>query len=128
MPYELNWEPHGVCRRYFGHVSIDERSRSFDLICSDTRFDALRYTITDYLEVDGYEVTDDATEEIAARHIGALLTNPQIVIAAVAVDPRVVAAIRHFISLGFIAQPYEVFPTLAEARAWVAARLPPRPG
>jgi hypothetical protein len=120
MPYELSWEPQGVCRRYFGHVLIEERSRSFDLICSDLRFDALRYTVTDYLEVESYEVTDDATEEIAARHIGALMTNPQIVIAAVAVDPRVVAAIRHFIDLGFIAQPYGVFSTMAEARAWIA--------
>ena len=108
--------------------SIEERSRSFDLICSDLRFDALRYTVTDYLEVEGYEVTDDSTEEIAARHIGALLTNPQIVIAAVAVEPRVVAAIRHFISLGFISQPYKVFPTMAEARAWIAAELRRRTG
>lgn len=123
MPYELTWEPQGVCRRYFGQVLIDERSRSFDLICSDARFDALRYTVTDYLEVEHYEVTDDATEEIAARHIGALLTNPHIVIAAVAVDPRVVASIRHFIGLGFITQPYGLFPTMADARAWINAQL-----
>lgn len=120
MPYELTWEPRGVLRRYVGDVTIAERQHSFDQICRDPRFDTLRYTITDYLDVATYEIEPTATEEIAARHIGPTLTNPYIVMAAVAVDPPVVAAIEHFISLGFIQQPYRVFSTLQAARDWVA--------
>lgn len=130
MPFELSWEPNGVYRRYFGHVTIAERRQSFDAICADPRFDELRYTITDYLGVEGYEITPEATAEIAAMHIAPLLTNPNIVIAAVAVDERIVAAIEHFIGLGFITQPYRVFATLAAARAWIddlPPRLDPRP-
>lgn len=130
MPFELSWEPNGVYRRYFGHVTIAERRRSFDAICADPRFDELRYTITDYLGVEGYDITREATAEIAAMHIAPLLTNPNIVIAAVAVDERIVAAIDHFIGLRFIAQPYRVFATVDAARAWIEGqppRLDPRP-
>jgi hypothetical protein len=120
MPFELTWEPRGIHRRYFGDVTIEERRRSFDLICGDVRFDRLRYAITNCLEATGYEVTGPATEEIAAMHVGPLLTNPDIVIAAVAVDACVVAAIEHFIALSFTRQPYRIFASEAGARAWIA--------
>ena len=122
MPFELIWEPKGVLRRYLGDVTIAERDRSFELICGDARFDAMRYTITDYLSVRHYEVESTATEEIAARHVGPLITNPYIVMAAVAVNPAIVAAIEHFISLGFVTQPYRLFATIDEARAWIDSR------
>jgi hypothetical protein len=105
-------------------VTIDERRRSFDEICADPRFDDLRYAITDYLSVDDYEITGEATQEIAALHVGPSLTNPHFVIAAVVVDPQIVAAIEHFISLNFTRQPYRIFPTLAEARAWIGMNAP----
>ena len=121
MPYDLAWEPRGVYRRYFGHVTIEERRLSFERICADPRFDNLRYSITDYLGVEGYEITELATAEIAALHIAPLETNPHIVIAAVVLDERIVAEIRRFISLRFTRQPYEVFATLEAARNWIAA-------
>lgn len=119
MPYSLTWEPFGVYRRYLGDVTIAERRTSFDAICGDRRFDDLRYVITDYLDVAGYEITTEATAEIAALHVGPLRTNPCIEIAAVATRPDIVAAIRDFIAHGFTMAPYLVFPTLGEARRWV---------
>lgn len=121
MPVELCWEPRGVYRRYRGHVTVAERRASFDAICGDRRFDDLRYTITDYLAVSSYEIRPDATEEIAALHIGPLQTNPRIVIAAVARDPHVLAAIEHFRALQFVRQPYRVFESVADARGWLGA-------
>jgi hypothetical protein len=120
MPFELIWEPRGVYRRYFGDVSIVQRRQSFDRICADPRFDDLRYAITDYRDVESYEITDHATEEIAALHIAPLRTNPNIIIAAVVTDERIIASIRHFISLRFITQPYRIFATIEEARLWVS--------
>ncbi len=119
MPYSLSWEPHGVYRRYFGSSTIAERRASFEAICSDPRFDGLRYSITDYLDVADYEISDEGTAEIAALHTGPLITNPRIRIAAVAVRPDVVMAIRDFIGHGFTNAPYRVFATLPEARRWV---------
>lgn len=127
MPYRLTWEPQGVCRTYFGDVSIAERRASFDAISADPRFDELRYVVTDYLAVQAYEVTPEATAEIAAMHIGPLFTNPHILIAAVATRPDVLAAINEFRSYRFTQAPYQVFGTMAEARAWITRQLePPR--
>jgi hypothetical protein len=120
MPFELIWEPSGVYRRYFGRVTISQRRQSFDRICGDPRFDDLRYAITDYLGVESYEITPQATEEIAAMHIAPMRTNPAIIIAAVVVDQRILAAIDHFISLRFFTQPYRIFPTVDAARRWVS--------
>jgi len=125
MPYRLIWEAAGLYRQYHGDVTIDERLASFEAICADPRFDSLHYTITDYLEVASYELSDAATAEIAALHVAPLVTNPRIVMAAVATRPDVVAAIRTFIDLGFTSAPYRIFPTLQEARRWIARQAPP---
>lgn len=119
MPVEIRWEPGGVCRRYFGVVTIAERRQSFAQVCSDARFDELRFAITDYRDVDVYETSLQATEETAALHIAPLQTNPKILLASVATDERVVTAIQTFISLGFISQPYRIFPMMEDARTWI---------
>jgi len=119
MPYKLTWERSGVYRQYYGDMTIFERRASFDAICSDPRFDDLRYAITDYLAVNAYEVRKDATMEIAALHIGALRTNPRLVIAAVADRPDIVADIQDFIKLQFTVAPYRLFSTLDDARRWI---------
>lgn len=126
MPYTLHWEPEGVLRRLHGRVTAAERRQSLEAICADPRFDGLRYAITDYLEVSEFGGTLDDNEEIAALHVAPLITNPAIVIVGVATDPGVLAGIAHFKALGFIGdQPYEVFATVAEARAWIDSH--PRP-
>jgi hypothetical protein len=121
MAYRLVWEHRGVYRQYLGDVTIAERRKSFDAIAGDPRFDDLRYTITDYLAVGTYEVTPDATAEIAALHTGPLKTNPRIVIAAVVDRPEIVAAIEDFINHRFTTAPYQMFRTLAEARRWTTS-------
>lgn len=123
MPYRIDWEPDGACRTYFGDVTIAERRDSFEAITADPRFDDLRYVLTDYLAVASYEVTPDATAEIAALHIGPVFTNPRLLIAAVATRPDVLAAIDQFRRYGFTKAPYQVFSTRAEARAWIAAQI-----
>jgi hypothetical protein len=127
MPYRLTWEPKGVYRQYLGDVTIRERRASFDAICGDPRYDDLRYSITDYLSVGRYEITSDATLEIAAMHIAPLVTNPRIVIAAVATRPDIVAAIQEFIGHGLTRAPYRIFDTLDAARHWVAGAVPGNP-
>lgn len=124
MPYTLRWEPGGVHRQYLGDVTIVDRRHSFERICADARFDDLRYSITNYLGVSSYEIDELATMEIAALHIGPGATNPNILIAAVVVDPRIIAAITHFQSLRFTALPYRVFDSEAAARAWVSVQPP----
>jgi hypothetical protein len=119
MPYRLTWERRGVYRQYLGDVTIRERLASFEAICGHPRFDEMRYCITDYLDVGQYEITTQATQEIAALHIAPMMTNPKVLIAAVAVRPDVLAAIHDFIALQFTRQPYRIFPTVHAARVWI---------
>jgi hypothetical protein len=124
MPYTLSWEPRGVYRKYFGDVSIAERAHSLERICADPRFDDLFYTITCYLDVQRYEATHDDTRGAAALHIGPLSTNPRIILAAVATRPDILGYIEAFKATGFVRQPYLVFDTLVEARAWIERTRP----
>ena len=119
MSYKLIWEHSGVYRLYFGDVSIAERRKSFNEICDDWRFGDIRYVISDYLAVEKLEVTKHATEEIAALHIGALITNPRISIAAVVTRPDIVNAIQESIDHGLITAPYRIFGSIEEARLWI---------
>jgi hypothetical protein len=73
------------------------------------------------LAVGSYEVTPEATAEIAALHTGPFITNPRIVMAAVVDRPEIVAAIEDFIDHRFTTAPYRIFRTLAEARQWTAS-------
>ena len=123
MPCKIVWEPEGVYRRLFGDVTIAQRRSSIQAISTDRRFDQLRYAITDYLDVDGYESTPESTAEIAAMHIGPLFTNPRLLIVAVVNRPDILASIHDFMRHGFTQAPYRVFATLDEGRAWVAGQL-----
>lgn len=119
MPYKIVWEPAGVYRHYHGHVSVAERRASLETISGDHRFDDLRWALTNYLDVQTYETSPLATAEIAALHIGPLFTNPRLRIAAVAQRPDILACIAEFQNLALIQAPYRVFPTEADARAWL---------
>lgn len=123
MPFKIDWEPAGVYRHYYGNVTVAERRASLDMICGDRRFDDLRYTLTNYLDVQDYETSAQATSEIAAMHIGPLFTNPNIRIVAVVQREDVLAAITDFKRLGIVQAPYVVFPTLPEARDWIRSEV-----
>ncbi|RTL46482.1 MAG: hypothetical protein EKK53_03220 [Burkholderiales bacterium] len=123
MPFKIDWEHAGVYRHYYGDVTVAERRASLDVICGDRRFDDLRYALTNYLEVQAYESSAEATAEIAAMHIGPMFTNPQILIVAVAQREDILSAITDFQRLGLVRTPYVVFPTVPEARAWIHSQL-----
>lgn len=124
MSFELIWEPGGVVRRHDGHVSIAERLKSLERICTDPRFDDLRFCITNYLGVLSFESTPEAVAELAAMHIAPARTNPNILIATIAVHPDAVVAERQFIALGYIDLPHQLFSTMDDARAWIASSRP----
>lgn len=121
MPYTLEWQPRGLYRRYFGNLTLAERRASLQAIVTDERFDALRYVITDYLDVQAFEDEESATLESAAQHIGPALTNWRILAAAVATRPDILASLATFKANAPPGLRYEIFATEAEARAWIAA-------
>lgn len=119
MSYELKWEPRGVVKRYFGHVTCAEILAASKESQSDYRFDQYRYAINDYLDCTEFVTDPIALEEIAAFSGAAELSNPNIKVAIIATLPEVIAAAKKYIGLSLQTYPKRIFTTIAEARAWI---------
>ncbi len=122
MSYEIYWEPHGVIKRFFGHVTSDELVQSVVEIEKDARFDTLRYCINDFLGISGISSSTRDVEEISVIDKGASLTNPRINIAVVAISPDVLALASEYANSSLNAYPTKLFSSLDDARSWLVAK------
>jgi len=116
MPYTIEWEPKGVCKRFSGVCSWAEYARSQEDVLGDARLDDIRYIINDLQGVESYSITADEAEYSAAITRGASLSNPRLRIAYVTTDRRIAMLVMAVRALS----PYRVatFATEAEARSW----------
>ena len=124
MGFHVHWENRGVVKRYFGQVSAEELIAPVIATEADPRFDRLRYVINDFLDATSVTFTQADIDEIAACDIGAALTNPRIKVAVVVVQEDVIELVGRYIQASGLAYPTRVFPTIAQARAWVAEPSP----
>ena len=121
MPYRLDWEPRGVCKKLWGFVTAEEYLQSMRDIHGDPRFDRMHYAINDFLAVQDFDVGDRTIVDMAAASLGARHTNSRIRVALVTRDPRIVSLAALFASRDLRSFPTRVFATLAEARQWLEA-------
>lgn len=120
MSFELEWEPRGVVKRYFGRVTGEEVLAAGIQSQGDHRFDRNRYAINDFLDCTEFVFDQKVLDEVAAFAGAAEISNPNMRIAIVATLPAVVAATMGFIGLPLHTYPTRLFATRAEARAWIA--------
>lgn len=123
MPYRIDWEePSGAYVRLTGCVAPEDFTALIDEITSDSRFDDLRYVIADYLEADDHSFEDprEAVGTASASAIGAFYSNPRILEVAVATKPRLVELARAYAAVTKF--PFEIVPTVAAARDWLASQ------
>jgi hypothetical protein len=120
MSFEVEWEPRGVVKRYFGRVTGEEVFAAGIQSQGDHRFDQNRYAINDFLDCTEFVFDQKVLEELAAFAGAAELSNPNIRIAIVATLPAVVAATTQYIGLPLQRYPTRLFATRAAARAWIA--------
>ena len=122
MPYRIRWEGHGVYRRFFGVVTVQDFMDAYREITSDVRYEGIRYIISDFLEA-------QRSPDTTAKHVAAFAdlerrkfySSPDIVNAAVATDEKILEDLRYFESLNVSPYPSGVFSTVAEARKWIAS-------
>jgi len=122
MPYRIRWEGHGVYRRFFGVFTLAEFREAYEEMCSDLRYDGIRYIISDYL--DGQPGPDFSERDLKAfAEVERLrfYDSPDTVHAMVATDPRTVAYAKYYESLGISPHCMGNFATVAEARHWIAS-------
>lgn len=122
MPYRLRWEGHGVYRRFYGLITREEFRDAYEEMCSDVRYEDIRYIISDYLEArpDPNLTERDLTAQAEFERLR-FYDSPDTVQAMVGTDPKIVAYIRYYESLGISPHCLADFATVAEARHWIAS-------
>lgn len=118
MAYRLAWEPNGALKSFHGFVTSDEFSASIAAFQGDARFDTARYSINDFSDVDGHNITEGDVRRFAAFAVGAFHSNRRIRIAVVTSDPGIRALVELYASPGLAPFPVGIFTTVAEARGW----------
>lgn len=119
MPYTLVWEPRGVIKHFFGHVTSNELLRAGTDTEGDARFDNLRFVINNFLDCTGFSISSDVVDEIAAIDEAASTINKSIRIAVVAKEPAVIDAATQYANSPMNVYPTRIFSTMEEARTWL---------
>jgi hypothetical protein len=127
MPYRIRWEGHGVYRRFFGVFTLAEFKEAYEEMCSDVRYEGIRYIISDYLEGQpGPDFTEQDLKAFAELERLRYYDSPDTVQAMVATDPKTLAYVKYYESLRLSPYCMKDFATVAEARTWIASN--PRRG
>lgn len=121
MPYKIIWEAQGVIKHFSGQVDSEELLRAGTDTEADPRFDNYRYVINDFLECTGFSIASPVVDEIAAIDWAASRANSRIRIAVVATAPEIIEVTRQYAASPLNVYTTRIFPTMAEARAWLAS-------
>ena len=122
MPHEISWEPHGVYIRFYGFVPFSELLDFFQSVAADPRFDDAWYYIDDYSGVASHAVRPEDVELIAGLEYAQMLSNPRMLRATVGASDDVRTLFDHYRETHERRDHLSMFPTLAEARAWIASK------
>lgn len=119
MPYTLRWEPHGVYKEFRGVVTGIELLRSVQEVANDFRFYDMQYEVSDYLQAERTEFSQESLNEVRAVRIGSFMANPRIKVALVTLDPEIQQRMETTITARLTLHQTKVFCELGEANAWL---------
>jgi hypothetical protein len=119
MPHKSFWERHGLHQKFFGVITSPAFKQSVFEIYGDSRFDSLRYVITDFLDVQRFDVDLETVVDVHTANIGARVSNPDILVAIVTTDPKIVSFGQLASNQDMKSYPTEIFSTLDDARHWI---------
>ena len=124
MTYEVTWEaPAGFYVHFNGWVTPESAHKLAHELTSDPRYDDLFYAIVDLSDAPGHTFRRDDPGGVARAMIelaGARFTNRRVLEVAIASDPKMLNFLETYAR--FTTRPFKVFPTLDEARRWLAER------
>ena len=119
MPYSLVWEPSGVYKKFTGLVTGAELLQSVKEVATDIRFGELQYEISDYLQTEGTDFSQDALNEVRAVRIGSFMSNPSMKVAIVTLDTEIQQRIYSTIAARLTLHQTKVFSNVEEANIWL---------
>lgn len=125
MSYQIVWEERGVYWKFKGIMTGEELLKCNHSFYGDSRFDMARYQIIDMLEVESFDIKDDAMEEIAVMDMAASRTNPLIVVAVVATKLEAKHLVEIYASTTGNGAPWEskIFESVSDARIWITEKF-----
>ncbi len=123
MPYSLQWEPHGVYKKFSGLVTGAELVRSVNEVANHIQFAGARYEISDYLGADATDFSQDALNEVRAVRIGSFSRNPRVRVAIVTLDEGIQQRIYSTIAARLTMHQTKIFSAVADANAWLGREV-----
>lgn len=121
MPCTLQWEPPLVTGTFTGIVTVAEFLGAAQEINADSRFDELRYIVSDFTDMAGHTIDlDDIAESLAVMGIGGMATNPNIQVVIITTDETLIALDRmvHAAPLS-CSHGSVIFDDRASAKQWI---------
>jgi hypothetical protein len=124
MSYEITWEPLGVVKRFYDHLTGDDLKQTGMKLHGDERFDDILYVINDFLGVTEVSVTEADVEEINAIDNAASYSNRKLKLTVVATDERIIELARQYANSPDNVHLFGIFSTIDAARKWLGVRVP----
>lgn len=119
MSYSLVWETGGVYKKFSGLVTGAELLQSVNEVAKDERFGSLRYEVSDYLNAENTEFSQDALNDVRAVRIGSFMNNPGIKVAIVTLDSQIQQRIYSTIAARLTLHQTKLFDNIADANIWL---------
>ena len=119
MPYQVQWELHGVYSRYYGIVTGEDMRRHIEEVCKDERFERHRYNILDFSDATEFSPSERELLINSGVLVGAAFMNHQVMVAAVVTRDNVRATFDRLHALGVSPFVAKIFPTVEAARRWI---------
>lgn len=123
MPYSLIWEPLGVYKKFTGHVTGVELVRSVNEVANGLRFAQAHYEVSDYLDAQATDFSQDALNEVRAVRIGSFSRNPKIRVAIVTWDAAMQKRIFSTLAAQLTLQQIKIFSAVADANTWLGREV-----
>lgn len=117
MPFYITREQRGIYKKFFGYVSKAEFLQSVFEAQSDPDYDRMAYSLNDFLEVTGHDVSISHVKTAAAHALGAAFINPDIKIAVVSTDQVIRDLVGLFSTIS--SYPLAIFNSVEDARKWL---------
>jgi hypothetical protein len=118
MAHDIHWEPHGVYKKYVGHVTGEEFLEAVERVNAHPAFDRFRYVINDFTACASVDI-DAALQELAvAAALGAQRSNSRFAAAFVAADNAILSRINAIAASVKGEMTVRIFQNLNEARHW----------
>lgn len=119
MPYSLIWETHGVYKKFTGVVTGAELLQSVNEVANHMEFGKAKYEVSDYLEAESTDFSQDALNEVRAVRIGSFHGNPRLRVAIVTRDPDIQQRMHTTIAARLTLHQTQVFSAVADANEWL---------